>query len=218
MHEPRRRRGHDATSPEPLFPARIGDLLSGHASDGGLRRQGTEAQAHDHGLRRFRLRLRADGWLPADLRGSRRPHPQKAVAADRDARLHALSGADRGLRRRVPGICRIKPVALHEAIRRGGSEIPGRDRRNRRRRRAAALVRRRGGRPLQLLPLHARPRDRQQQALHCRDEQGLRRRPRLLLRRPLRQRHGHRRRLAEDRRQVRRQGRTDEGAQVGRAH
>ena len=67
--QPCRRRGHDATPPEPVFPACFGDLGTGHASDGGFRRQGNEAQAHDHDLGRLRLRLRADGRLPADLRG-----------------------------------------------------------------------------------------------------------------------------------------------------
>ena len=46
--EPRRRRGHDAAPPESVFPARLGDLRAGDASDGGLRRQGTETQAHHH--------------------------------------------------------------------------------------------------------------------------------------------------------------------------
>ncbi len=69
MPQPRRRRGHDATPSESVFPARIGDLGTGHASDGGFCRQGIEAQAHDHDLGGLRLRLRADGRLPADLRG-----------------------------------------------------------------------------------------------------------------------------------------------------
>ena len=69
MPQSRRRRGHDAAPPEPVFPARIGDLGTGDASDGGLCRQGNEAQAHDHDLGGLRLRLRADGRLPADLRG-----------------------------------------------------------------------------------------------------------------------------------------------------
>ena len=59
---------------------------------------------------------------------------------------------------------------------------------------------------------------RKQQALHRRDEEGLQRRPRLLLRRPLRQRHGGRGRLAEDRRKVRRQGRAHGRPEVGDAH
>ena len=44
--EPRRRRGHDAAPAQPVFHSRLGDLRAGDASDGGLRRQGTEAQAH----------------------------------------------------------------------------------------------------------------------------------------------------------------------------
>ena len=45
----------------------------------------------DHHLRGLRLRLRADGRLPADLRGQRRQDPQEALAAAGHARLHALS-------------------------------------------------------------------------------------------------------------------------------
>ena len=58
--------------------------------------------------------------------------------------------------------------------------------------------------------------DRQQQALRCRDAEGLRRRSGLLRRRPLCQRHGGRSRPGKDRRQVRRQGSVRESAAVGR--
>ena len=43
--QPRRRRGHDAAPAQSVFHPRLGDLCAGHASDGRLRRQGTEAQA-----------------------------------------------------------------------------------------------------------------------------------------------------------------------------
>ena len=56
--------------------------------------------------------------------------------------------ADRGLRWRVPGLCRLESAALHEAYASAGLKYPGGDRRNRRRRCAAAELRRRGDRPL----------------------------------------------------------------------
>ena len=46
--EPRRRRGHDAAPSQSVFHPRLGDLRPGDAPDGGLRRQGDEAQAHRH--------------------------------------------------------------------------------------------------------------------------------------------------------------------------
>ena len=67
--QPRRRRGHHAAQAEPLLPAAVGDVVAGDASDGRLRRQGAQAQEGRHHLRGLRLRLRADGRLPADLRG-----------------------------------------------------------------------------------------------------------------------------------------------------
>ena len=75
--EPRRRRGHDAAPAQSVFHPRVGDLRAGDASDGGLRRQGDEAQARRLHLRGLRLRPRADGRLPADLRGRRRQDPQE---------------------------------------------------------------------------------------------------------------------------------------------
>ena len=67
--------------------------------------------------RGFRLRLRADGRLPAGLRGRRRPGREEALAAPGDRRLHALSRADQRLRRRRPGLRRLEPAEIHEAIR-----------------------------------------------------------------------------------------------------
>ena len=114
--EPRRRRGHDAAPAQSVFPARVGDLRAGDASDGGIRRQGAEAEAHRHHLRRLRLRPRADGRIPEGVRGQRRQDPQEAVAAAGHAGLHALRRADRRLRRRLPGLRRIESAALHEDV------------------------------------------------------------------------------------------------------
>ena len=58
--------------PNPYFLRASATSGAGDASDGGLRRQGTEAQAHRLHLRGLRLRPRADGRLPAGLRGQRR--------------------------------------------------------------------------------------------------------------------------------------------------
>ena len=135
--EPRRRRGHDAAPAQSVFHPRLGDLRAGDASDGGLRRQGVEAQARHLHLRRLRLRSRTDGRFPADLRGQRRQDPQEDLAAAGHAGLYALCRADRRLRRRLPGLRRLEPAALHEGLRRRRPEIPGGHRRNRRRRRLA---------------------------------------------------------------------------------
>ena len=88
---------------------------------------------------------------------------------------------------RLPGLCRLGPARLHEAICQLRPQISGGHRRDRRRRRAAARLRRRGGRHDELLPLHARSADRRQPEVRQGDHQGLQRRPRLLCRRPLRQ-------------------------------
>ncbi len=45
--------------------------------------------------------------------------------------------ADRRLRRRLPGLRRLEPAALHEGVRQRRAEVPGGHRRNRRRRRVA---------------------------------------------------------------------------------
>ena len=84
---------------------------------------------------------------------------QETVAAAGHAGLHALRRADRRLRRRLPGLRRIEPAALHEDLCRRRAEVPGGHRRNRRRRRFAQELRRRGARPHQLHPLYAGPRN-----------------------------------------------------------
>ena len=89
--EPRRRRGHDAAQAQPLFPARVGDLGAGDAAPGRLRGEGAEVQARGLHRRGFRLRLRADGRLPARLRGRGRQGAEEAVGAARHRRQHALS-------------------------------------------------------------------------------------------------------------------------------
>ena len=63
------------------------------------------------------------------------------------------------LRRRLSGLCRIEPAALHEAICVRRPQISRRDRRNRRRRCLAQELRRGGDRAGQLLSLYARPAD-----------------------------------------------------------
>ncbi len=50
--------------------------------------------------RGFRLRLRADGRLPAGVRGCRRQGSEEALAAARHRRLHPLYRADQRVRRR----------------------------------------------------------------------------------------------------------------------
>ena len=105
--------------PNPYFLRPSATSVAGHASDGRLRGQGTQAQESRHHHRGLRLRLRADGRLPADLRGERRQDHQQDLAAAGHARLHAVRRADRGLRRRVPGLRRLEPAALHEDLRRG---------------------------------------------------------------------------------------------------
>ena len=74
--------------------------------------------------RGFRLRLRADGRLPGGVPEGRRLRRQQAVAAAGDARLHALCRADQRLRRRLPGLRRIEPAALHEAYASAGLKYP----------------------------------------------------------------------------------------------
>ena len=79
--QPRRRRGHVAAQAQPVFRARLRHLGAEHASAGRLRREGAEVQERHHHQRGFRLRLRADGRLPARVRGCRRPGGEEAVAA-----------------------------------------------------------------------------------------------------------------------------------------
>ena len=62
----------------------------------------------------------------------------------------------------LPGLCRLGPAGIHEAVRQFRPQISGGDRRDRLRRRAAACLRRRSRRHDELLPLHARPRHRRQ--------------------------------------------------------
>ena len=201
--------------PNPYFVRASGHLGPVHAPAGRLRGQGAEAQARDHDRRRLRLRLRADGRLPAGLRGCGRPGREEAVAADRDARLHAVSRPDQRRRRRRPGLRRIEPAQLHEAVpgRRAQAADPGR--RAGLRRGAAEELRRRGDRPDLLLGLHGRPRHAEQQAAHRGHGEGLRQYPRALLRRPLHQRHGGRGGAREDGRQDRRPGSVHQGAARG---
>ena len=119
------------------------------------------------------------------------------------------------------GVCQgfagSNPLRFLKNLRRGRAEIPGRHRRNRRRRCAAAQLRRRGARHVQLLPLHARPQHRRQQAFRRGDAEGLRRRPGLLRRGTLRRYPNRRGGPGEDQRQIRRQGRLHQGAALGRA-
>ena len=75
-----------------------------------------EAQARRCAGRRSRFRLRGDRRLPGGVREGRRLPRQQAVAAADDAGLHALRRADRRLRRRVSGLRRLEPAALHESL------------------------------------------------------------------------------------------------------
>ena len=210
------RQSHPARA-QSVSVARVGDLVAGDAADGALRGDRIEAQARRHDLGRLRLRLRADGRFSGGVRQGRRLHRQQALAAAVDARLHALCGADRRLRRRLPGLCRVEPAALHEGLCGRRLEISGGDRRNRRRRRAAQEFRRRGDRPDRLLPLHARSRDRRQSPLHRRHDQELRRHPGPVCGVALRQLPGRRCGAESFRRQCQRQGKIHGRAQGGQS-
>ena len=85
--QPRRRRGHDAAPAQPVLHARLGDLRAGDAPDGATTppRSSSSSASITH-LGGLRLRPRADGRLPADLRGCRRQDRQEAVAAARRRR------------------------------------------------------------------------------------------------------------------------------------
>ena len=101
---------------ESVSVARLGDLVAGDAADGALRGHRAQTQARLLHHRGFRLRLRADRRLPGRVPEGRRLRRQQALAAAGDARLHALCGADQRLRRRLPGLCRLEPAALHEGL------------------------------------------------------------------------------------------------------
>ncbi len=111
-----------------VFAARLGDLVASLSSDRALRRDRAEVQARLLHHRGFRLRLRADGRLPGGVCQRRRLRRQQIVAAAGDAGLHALHRPDRRLRCGLPGLCRLQPAALHEAICRRRPQIPGGDR------------------------------------------------------------------------------------------
>ena len=127
--EPRRRRGHDAAQAQSLLRPRLRHLGPEHARAGRLRREGAEVQERDHDRGRLRLRPRADGRLPARLRGRGRPGREEAVAADRDPRLHALPRADQRGGRGRPGLRRLEPAQVHEAVPGPGAEAAGAGRR-----------------------------------------------------------------------------------------
>ncbi len=166
--EPRRRRGHDAAASQSLFPARLGNLLAGDASDGRLRGQGIEAQESGHCISEdfafgheqmggFQQTFEDNGgkivkkiWPPLVTPDYT---PFVAQIADCDGVCQGFAGSN--------------PLRFMKTYAAAGLKYPGGDRRNRRRRRFAAQLRRRGARPLQLLPVHARSQYRQQQALRC---------------------------------------------------
>ncbi len=166
------RQSHSAHA-KSVFAARLGDLVAGDAADGALRGDRAQAQARRLRHRGFRLRLRADRRLPGRVPEGRRLRRQQALAAAGDARLHALHRADQRLRCRLPGLRRLESAALHEGLCQRRAEISGGDGRDRRRRRAAQELRRGGDRPRQLLPLHARARNRRQPTLHRRHAEKL---------------------------------------------
>ena len=180
--------------PESVLAASVGNVFAGDASDGALCGDRTEAQARHHHHRRLRLRLRADRRLPGRIPERRRLHRQQTLAAVGHPRLHALCRADQRLRRRLPGLCRVEPAALYEV----STPMRASNIRWWRERPAATTpcCKSFGDEAIgssQLLPLHARSRDRQQQTLHRRDAEELRYRSRLLCRRTLCQLPGGRR-------------------------
>jgi branched-chain amino acid transport system substrate-binding protein len=94
----------------------------------------------------LRVRLRADGGLPARVRGQRRQGGEEAVAAAGDAGLHALHRADRQCRLRVQRLCRLESGEVHALLSPISAEgpHPAARRLDRHGRRAAAQPRRRG--------------------------------------------------------------------------
>ena len=114
--EPGRGRGHVAAQAQPVFRARLRHLGAEHAPAGRLRGEGAEVQERHHHQRGLRLRLRADGRLPARVRGRRRPRGEEAVAADRHARLHAVSRAAQRRRCGGAGLRRLQSAEVHEAV------------------------------------------------------------------------------------------------------
>ena len=107
--QPGRRRGHVAAQAQSVFRARLRHLGAEHACAGRLRGEGAEVQERHHHQRGLRLRLRADGRLPARVRGRRRPRGEEAVAADRHARLHAVSSRSSAASMRW---CRASPAPI----------------------------------------------------------------------------------------------------------
>ena len=115
--EPRRRRGHDAAQAQsrtscapPATSAQNMHPLADYAA------KELKYKTRDHDRRRLRLRLRADGRLPARVRGRRRPGREEAVAAARHPGLHAVPRADQRRRRGRPGLRRLEPAQVHEAV------------------------------------------------------------------------------------------------------
>ncbi len=144
--------------PNPYLLARVGDLLAGMqpmghyaATELKLKRVVTISEDFAFGYEQM-------GGFQAAFQQGRRLRRQQAVAASGHARLHALCRADQRLRRRLPGLCRLKPAAFHEGLCQRRAQISGRDRRNRRRRCVAQKLRRGGDRPCQLHALYARSR------------------------------------------------------------
>jgi branched-chain amino acid transport system substrate-binding protein len=84
-------------------------------------------------LRRFRLRLRADGRLSGGLPARRRLRRQQTVAAAGHARLHALRRADRDCDGVCQGFAGSNPIRFMKQYASRRSEISGGGRRNRRR-------------------------------------------------------------------------------------
>ena len=95
--------------PNPYFVRASGTSAQNMQRAGRLRGEGAEVQERHHHQRGLRLRLRADGRLPARVRGRRRPRGEEAVAADRHARLHAVSSPSSAASMRW---CRASPAPI----------------------------------------------------------------------------------------------------------
>ena len=141
--------------PNPYFVRASGTSAQNMHPLADYRREGAEVQERHHHQRGFRLRLRADGRLPARVRGCRRPRGEKAVAADRHARLHALHRAAQRRRCGGAGLCRLESAEVHEAVQGCRCHAAGARRRHRGRRCAAQELRRRGDRAGHRVGLHA---------------------------------------------------------------
>ncbi len=190
-------------------------------SDGRLCREGTEAQARDHGVRRLRLRSRTGRRLPARLRGCRRQASSRK--SGRRWRRRTTRRSSRRFRIAtwsVGGLTGANPLRFMKQIQRSRPQAAGGRRLDLRRRLDHAQLRRRSHRACTVVdPVFAGHRHDEQQALPRLDPQILRQRcrHRPLQRGLLRQRQILEKALEKTGGKTRRSGRLHQGGEVGYA-